>query len=141
VDDDLAARAASGELAQIGYTWHQAPNLEVLVTKRPDGLLTRLVNLDHAVSLERSRALGIPVVPMFTWAEQTYLGEAEWIKLFGLLCGVEREANAYFDRIVGEVDTMRARAAQLFRERPTKGSVGVLRRQPAVDRLQPRDRG
>ena len=110
--DDTAARVDRGTLAQIGYTWHQAPNLEVLVARPPDALLTRLVNLDHATSLARARSLGIPVVPMFSWAEPTYLGDAEWIKLIGVLFGAESKAVEHFDAIVAGVNAAKRRAAE-----------------------------
>lgn len=54
-DDAIRARVERGELGQIGYTWHAAPNLEVLVSRRPDLLLMRLVNLDQSDALARVR--------------------------------------------------------------------------------------
>jgi len=110
-DDDLRQRVERGEVGQVGYTWHSAPNLEVLVSRRPDVLFMRLVNLDQAEALGRVRALGIPAVPSFAWAEQTYLGALEWIKLFGLILGREAEATAYFNRIAARVESLKALAA------------------------------
>lgn len=118
-DDAIRARVAGGELGQIGYTWHGTPNLEVLVSRRPDLLLMRLVNLDQADALTRVRAVGVPVVPSFQWAEPTYLGALEWVKLAGLLTGREREANAYFDRVAAEA----ARIAAIGKARPTRPAV------------------
>jgi len=111
-DDTVHERVTRGELGQIGYTWHSAPNLEVLVSRKPDVLFMRLVNLDLAESLTRARTLGIPVIPSFAWAEQDYLGQAEWVKLFGLVTGRTREADAYFTQLEARVQTLRALAAR-----------------------------
>jgi ABC-type Fe3+-hydroxamate transport system substrate-binding protein len=111
-NDGLFQRASRGEIAQIGYTWHQAPNLEVLLARKPDALLIRLVNLDHAPVLDRARALGIPTIPIFSWAEPDYLGSTEWIELFGLLLGVESTASAHVAEVARRVDAIRAETAQ-----------------------------
>lgn len=118
-DDAIRARVERGELGQIGYTWHQAPNLEVLVSRRPDVLFMRLVNLDQADVLGRVRALGIGVVPSFAWAEPSYLGALEWVKLFGLVLGREREASEYFDRMVARVEELK----NLARRQPSRPAV------------------
>lgn len=118
-DDAIRARVESGALGQIGYTWHAPPNLEVLVSRRPDLLLMRLVNLDQSDALERVRAAGVPVVPSFQWAEPTYLGALEWVKLAGLLTGREREATEYFDRVAADA----ARMAAVGAARTTRPAV------------------
>lgn len=110
-DDRIRARVERGELGQIGYTWHSAPNFETILARRADLLFMRLVSLDLASSLTRARSLGLPVVPTFDWAEETYLGRAEWVKLFGLLLGADAEARTYFDRLearVGELKKLTA---------------------------------
>lgn len=118
-DDAIRARVERGALGQIGFTWHGPPNLEVLVSRRPDLLLMRLVNLDQADALTRVRAAGVPAVPSFQWAEPTYLGALEWVKLAGLLTGREREATEYFDRIAAQT----AAVAAIGAARPTRPSV------------------
>ena len=110
-DDRIRERVERGELGQIGYTWHSAPNFETILARGAGLLFMRLVSLDLASSLTRARSLGIPVVPTFDWAEETYLGRAEWVKLFGLLLGADAEARAYFERLearVGELKRLTA---------------------------------
>ena len=45
---------------------------------------------------------GIPVIYNGDWVEQSPLGKAEWIKLFGALYGKEKEAKLFFDKIVND---------------------------------------
>jgi len=111
-DDAVRARAGRGELGQIGYTWHAAPNLEVLVSRRPDVFFMRMVDLDHADALNRVRAVKVPVVPSFAWAEPTYLGAAEWVKLYGRVLGLEREADTFFQGVASRAAAIRGQAAR-----------------------------
>lgn len=48
---------------------------------------------------KRLEKLGIQCVPNFDWREQTALGRAEWILLFGVLCGKVPEAIQLFKSI------------------------------------------
>jgi iron complex transport system substrate-binding protein len=42
---------------------------------------------------------GIKIIIQADWMEQTPLGKAEWIKLYGALFGKEKEANDIFNSI------------------------------------------
>lgn len=55
---------------------------------------------------EQLELLGIPVMVERSSYESHPLGRLEWIKLYGLLCGCEEEADAYFDSKVAEVDEL-----------------------------------
>lgn len=105
-------RAQRGEIAQIGYNWHAPPNLDVLIARQPDVFLMRLSDLAQTPVLTRARALGLTVVPTFAEEEPTYLGRAEWIRLFGLLTGTDAAASRLFDEIETGVDALKARVAQ-----------------------------
>jgi len=104
-------RARRGEIAQIGYNWHTPPNLDVLIARQPDVFLMRLSDLAQTPVLARARALGLTVVPTFAEEEPTYLGRAEWIRLFGLLTGTDAAASRVFDEIETNVDALKARVA------------------------------
>ena len=45
------------------------------------------------------RNVDIPLIPHLGYKELTPLGQAEWIKVVGLLTGREKEANEVFDGI------------------------------------------
>jgi len=107
-NDAIRARALSGELGQIGYSWHSPPNLDVALATRPDVIITRLANLDHAPVLDRARGLGLVVAPIFVDAEASYLARAEWVKFFGLLAGKTSEAMQIFSAVEARVAELKA---------------------------------
>ena len=48
---------------------------------------------------EALKETGVPLIPHLGYKELTPLGQAEWIRLIGLLTGCEEEANQCFDEI------------------------------------------
>jgi iron complex transport system substrate-binding protein len=111
-DDAIRARVRSGQIAQIGYGWHQVPTLDALINARPDVFFARMADLTHTKHLERIQKLGIPVVPVFMEAEPHYLGRVDWALLAGMLTGREREAQAFVAEVNSEVTRLKALAAR-----------------------------
>lgn len=112
-DDSIRERVFDKKLAQIGYSWHQPANLELLLAKRTDLFLMNLSNLDFAETLDKSRQLQVPTASVFEWAEKSYLGRAEWIKYYSLFFNAEEEANRKFDQVVKRVEDLKARVRNI----------------------------
>lgn len=110
-DDRIRERVLRKELAQVGYSWHSPPNLDVLVASKPDVFLLRLWSLELATSLERANKLGVPTLPILMDAEPTALARAEWIKVFGALAGELPAAEARFAEIEAAYRQWQQRAA------------------------------
>jgi iron complex transport system substrate-binding protein len=74
-------------------------NIEKLIDMSPDLIVTfGIDNNNSAISnLEKS---GLKVLIQGDWMEQSPLGKAEWIKLYGALFGKEKQAVLLFDQIV-----------------------------------------
>jgi iron complex transport system substrate-binding protein len=51
--------------------------------------------------------MGTICMPNFDWRETHPLGKAEWIKLFGYICGKEKEASAYFSFVEKQYNALR----------------------------------
>ncbi len=117
-DDAIRQRVFDKELAQIGYSWHQPADLELLLDKRTDLFMMNLSNLDFAETLDKSRQLRIPTASVFEWAEKSYLGRAEWIKYYALFFNAEEEANRKFDQVAENVEALKARVSDIG-EKPT----------------------
>lgn len=115
-DDEMRNKALNGELGQIGYSWHSPPNLEVLLERKPELFLMTLASMAHTESLEKCRQLGIPTAAVFDWAEQDYLGRAEWIKFYALFFNAEEEANRVFQKIADRIEELKTLAAQAPQE-------------------------
>ncbi|WP_271146036.1 ABC transporter substrate-binding protein [Brevundimonas sp. NIBR10] len=110
-DDEIRDAVVAGRIGQIGYNWHSPPNLDVLLASRPDVFLMRLSDLAHTPVLDRARALGLTVVPTFAEDEPSYLGRAEWVRLYGVLTGREAEADRLFNGIEQRVTSLKSAAA------------------------------
>lgn len=117
-DDAFRQKVLDGNLSQIGYSWHQPANLEILLEERTDLFFMGLSNLDFADTMDKSRELGIPTAPVFEWAERDYLGRTEWIKFYSLFFNAEAAANQKFDDIVARVDDIRKLTADI-EEKPS----------------------
>ncbi len=57
---------------------------------------------------ETLRDIGIPLIPHLGYKELTPLGQAEWIKLIGLLIGEEDKANQKFSLIEEKYNTLKS---------------------------------
>ncbi len=76
----------------------QAMNLELLLDIKPDVLIGFGVDQPSKM-YDNILKLGIPVIMNADWMEETPLGRAEWIKLFGVLFDKEEKADSIFHSI------------------------------------------
>lgn len=74
-------------------------DLETVIAARPDYIFVSASKHGGFESLKES---GIPLIPHHGYKETNPLGQAEWIKLIGLLTGETRRANAVFAAIERE---------------------------------------
>ncbi len=105
-DSDLRARVESGELGSVGSALHRTTNVEFLLTERIEAAFFRVASLEHADQFERIRDVGGNAVPVFAWAERSYLGRAEWLAYVALFLGAEAQAEAMIDGMVARRDSL-----------------------------------
>ena len=74
-------------------------NVEQLIDLNPSLIVTFAVGNSNP-TLENLEKSGLKILIQADWMEQTPLGKAEWIKLYGSLFGKEKEANNQFNTIV-----------------------------------------
>jgi ABC-type Fe3+-hydroxamate transport system substrate-binding protein len=110
-NNEMRNKALSGEIGQVGYSWHSPPNIEVLLDRKPELFLMTLAGMDHTESLEKCRQLGIPTAAVFDWAEEDYLARAEWLKFYALFFNAEASANRVFQQIAGRIQELKELAA------------------------------
>ena len=115
-NDGIRARARSGEIAQVGYGWHSPPSIDPLIASEPDVFLMVMGDLGHAEHYERIKDLGVPVVPIFFEAELTYMGPVDYVRLIGMMTGMEAEADRFVAMVAENVDTLKA----LVTDRPRR---------------------
>lgn len=90
----MKAQWESGYTARIGKEGNF--DLETVLATQPDYIF---VSASKHGGFEALRDCGIPLISHHGYKETDPLGQAEWIKLVGLLTGETRRANAVFDDI------------------------------------------
>jgi len=91
-------RIDNGNIRELGK--NEGINTEVLLKLNPNIVVGFGVDGVNR-TFETIKKAGIPVIYNGDWVEASALAKAEWIKLFGVLFGKEREADSVFNQIEG----------------------------------------
>ncbi|MBQ3840495.1 MAG: ABC transporter substrate-binding protein [Fibrobacter sp.] len=94
-DSALYERVQKGEVAEVGSG--PTLSLEKLLALKPD-LVMNFATGGAYDDYQRIEALGLPLMLTSEWQEEHPLAKAEWIKLFGMLFGVDSLANAVYEQ-------------------------------------------
>ena len=93
-------------------------NIEQLIELSPDLIVTFGVDNNNPM-LDNLKKSGLNVLIQADWMEQSPLGKAEWVKLYGALFGKEQKAKELFDKIVKSYN----QAKKLVSEKPANTTV------------------
>ena len=104
----VKAQMAEGRTVRIGKEGNF--DLETVIAARPDYIF---VSASKHGGFEALKECGIPLLSHHGYKETDPLGQAEWIKLIGLLTGETRRANAVFADIERKYLTLRDEVARL----------------------------
>ena len=94
-DSALYERVQKGEVAEVGSG--PTLSLEKLLALKPD-LVMNFATGGAYDDYQRIEALGLPLMLTSEWQEEHPLAKAEWIKLFGMLFGVDSLANVVYEQ-------------------------------------------
>lgn len=97
----------SGKIKELGS--EQNMNTEVLIDLDPELVIGFALHPNNKL-YNNMKKLGIPVLFNGDWLEETPLGRAEWIKVFGVLLGKEKEADSIFSVIEKNYNATKALA-------------------------------
>lgn len=86
-------------------------DLESVIAAKPDYIL---VSASKFGGFESLRESGIPLIPHHGYKETNPLGQAEWIKLIGLLTGETKRANAVFADIESKYMTLKQEVEKVY---------------------------
>lgn len=93
-----------------------SPNIEQIIKLSPDAIfLSPMQNMGGYGKVEN---LNIPIIELADYMEVSALGRAEWVKLYGLLFGAEREADSLFAVTEKNYNRLKAAAAST-KDRPS----------------------
>ncbi len=85
-----------GTVLEAGYDTQLS--LEKIIGSKPAAILHSGYSKDFPHQKQFENA-GIQCIPIFDWREESPLGRAEWIKVYGFLYGKEAEAQQLFDSV------------------------------------------
>lgn len=105
-DKTAAARIAAGTIRNCGQMMN--PNIEMIMTMRPDGILLSPMNGND--SHGKLSSLGIPLIEAADYMENTPLGRAEWMRFYGRLYGQDEKADSLFETVRREYNDIRDKA-------------------------------
>jgi iron complex transport system substrate-binding protein len=94
--EKVRALIDNGKVKELGA--NQALNTEVLIDLQPDVIIGYGIDNDTK-SLDNLEKSGLKVLLNGDWNEETPLGKAEWLKLFGALYDKQAKANELFSII------------------------------------------
>jgi iron complex transport system substrate-binding protein len=86
----------AGKVKNIGQ--NEKLNTEQLIELNPNLIVTFGIDNSNP-TIDNLQKSGLKVLIQADWMEQTPLGKAEWIKLYGALFGKEKEADVIFNAI------------------------------------------
>ena len=86
----------AGLVKEVGA--NESLNTEVIIDLAPDAIIGFSISSNNK-SLNNLQQSGLKVLYNGDWTEQTPLGKAEWIKLFGVLYDRQQDVNSLFEQI------------------------------------------
>lgn len=87
----------NGTVKNVGQ--NEKLNMEQLIEMSPELIVTFGIDNNNPM-IDNLTKSGLKVLIQADWMEQSPLGKAEWIKLYGALFGKEKEAKTQFDAII-----------------------------------------
>ncbi len=111
--EELQRRLREGNLIDAGNS--MSPNVEQIIALHPDAILLSTYENNNYARLEKR---GIPIIECADYLENTPLGRAEWMRLFGLLYGCSHKADSLFRAIEADYNATLQRT-QTTPHRPT----------------------
>ncbi len=114
----MLGQIESGKTVQIGKEGNF--DIETVMAAKPDYIL---VSASKYGGFESLKKCGIPLVPHHGYKETNPLGQAEWIKLIGLLTGETRRANAVFSDIENKYITLKQEVENKYNAKKKQPTV------------------
>lgn len=112
-NDSIRDKIKTGAISRMDYRWRDAPSLNTIKDRNAGIFFMRLSYLDDVKIIEHCRLLNIPTAPDVSWAEEDYMGRAEWIKYYALFFNEERQANNVFSRVEQNVDSIKMKVSKI----------------------------
>ena len=114
----IKQQLADGKTVRVGKEGNF--DLEAVIASKPDYIF---VSASKYGGFESLKECGIPLISHHGYRETDPLGQAEWIKLIGLLTGETRRANAVFEDMESKYNAIKAKVAAAKAKRKTLPTI------------------
>jgi len=104
------------KIVDVGY--EQNLNYELILSLKPDIIIAYNVESKNVAYITKLEELGLKVIFVAEYLEETPLAKAEWLKFFGIIFNVQQNADSIFKNIDEEYNNLKI-IAQTFKERPS----------------------
>ncbi|MBR3645773.1 MAG: ABC transporter substrate-binding protein [Lachnospiraceae bacterium] len=101
---EIADMVANGEIEYAGK--YSMPDYEMIMDKNCDVAIESTMIYHSPEVKEQFERIGIPVLVDHSSYETHPLGRVEWIKLYGLLCDRQEEADKFMKQCIDKYDTV-----------------------------------
>ena len=101
-----------------------APTLEKIIDLQPDGIC--LSPFQNSGGYGRIEELDVPIIEMADYMETSALGRAEWVRFYGMLLGVEEQADSLFNAVEQDYLRLKQLAAKTSPLGGDKKGVSIL---------------
>lgn len=101
-----------------------APTLEKIIDLQPDGIC--LSPFQNSGGYGRIEELDVPIIEMADYMETSALGRAEWVRFYGMLLGVEEQADSLFNAVEQDYLRLQQLAAKASPLGGDKKGVSIL---------------
>jgi len=102
---------AENRIRDVGY--ERGLNYEMIVQLKPDVVFAYGVGSEINAQMNKLHDLGIPVVLVGEYLEESPLGKAEWIRFFGAFYRKGEMAGKAWEKIRSNYDTIRSKVAKI----------------------------
>lgn len=108
-ESSLKSRISRGEVADCGEGMN--PDIERIIQLRPEVIM--LSPFENNDRYGKAIQMGIPVIECADYMERTPLGQAEWMRFYGLLFGKGKEAEERFSEIATRYNQLKDKASKI----------------------------
>ncbi len=106
VTDEAVRKRIDENLApDVGYGSNL--NYELIVSQKPDLVMVYGIGGEVTNQILKLEELGIPVIMLAEFLEETPLGKAEWVKFVAALFGKEEQAGEFFGNVEKEYNRLK----------------------------------
>lgn len=98
-------------IREVGY--EQGLNYELIMQLKPDAVFAFGVGSEINTQINKLKDLGIPVVLVGEYLEQSPLAKAEWIKFFGAFFAKDAMADSVYQNIESRYDSVKSSVAKV----------------------------